>query len=368
MADTQTTYPTTFKIRISAAVMKPETMFLSDKVFASPFSGSGLSEDSMNALQAEVGMLQARLTQSKILEEQLTSLNTQLYDRNNQVEKELYVARQLQQSLLPPFVADSQEQDQAAIAADAMQAFEHCHYRNDYLRITGVYLPCDSLGGDLYDVLPFPDGSVGVAVADVSGHGVPAGFITAIFKAAFYRMTHTYDAPWDIIYHLNNELMDIIKTGDYITGLYTRLTPELSHLRDENIHPRFKLDYAGAGHPYPYVYRGKDFSALHNIPEGSIQRLEENGMPMVWVKGADYPAGSTQLYPGDVVLLFTDGVSEMKNAHDAMFGEDALGKLLGKLMRERPFRRLDAIISTLSDFTEGHPLDDDLSIVLIEVF
>jgi phosphoserine phosphatase RsbU/P len=73
------------------------------------------------------------------------------------------------------------------------------------------------------------------------------------------------------------------------------------------------------------------------------------------------------LYAGDTVLLFTDGVSEMKNPHNAMFGEPALEALLLQYMNERSQRRLDAIINHLSDFTEGHPLEDDLSVVLMEV-
>jgi serine phosphatase RsbU (regulator of sigma subunit) len=211
-------------------------------------------------LQGEIENLRARLSQSKILQEQLNQLNTQLYERNNHVEKELYVARQLQQSLLPPIIKTPLPRALTTPTLlstpnndEQLQSFEHCHYSSPHLTVTGVYMPCDSLGGDLYDVMAFNDGSIGVSVADVSGHGVPAGFITAIYKAAFYRVTNTYNTPWDIMFHLNNELMDIVKTGDYITSFYSKLTPNTNTI-DTNS-PRFTLDYAGAGHPYPFVFR-----------------------------------------------------------------------------------------------------------------
>jgi serine phosphatase RsbU (regulator of sigma subunit) len=321
-------------------------------------------------LQGQLEILQNRLAQSKILQDQLNQLNAQLYERNTHVEKELYIARQLQQSLLPPIIKTLNDQDPSlsedvgTIDDSNLQPFEHCHFRNQYLNIMGVYMPCDALGGDLYDVLPFNDGSIGVSVADVSGHGVPAGFITAIYKAAFYRMTNTYQTPWDIMFHLNNELMDIVKTGDYITSFYSKLTPMPSlHGAFCDKPPRYKMDYAGAGHPYPFVYRAPN----KQHPQGFIERLDKNSMPLIWVKEIDYPQATVMLYPGDSVLLFTDGVSEMKNTRNDIFGEPALESLLLQYMQQRTQRRLDAIINYLSDFTEGHPLEDDLSIVLLEI-
>lgn len=285
------------------------------------------------------------VSQSVQLAEQLNKMNSELYERNTQVEKELYVARQLQQSLLPPFLPDS------TLDPEEVCCYSKCHYKNPKIKISGVYLPCDALGGDIYDVIQFPNGTVGVAIADVSGHGVPAGFITAIFKSSFYRITHNHTCPSAIMHELNNELADIIKTGEYVTGIYGRI------FSVEDQPEQLIFEFSGAGHPYPLYY---------NAAENKLHRLKENGTPLVWIKNSEYPLGRIQLAPGDKVFMFTDGVSEMRNTHQAMYGEEALEQIFLRLAQEQSPRILDEIIQQLSDFTEGYPLEDDLSVVLIE--
>jgi phosphoserine phosphatase RsbU/P len=296
---------------------------------------------------------QRAASQAVTLARQLDQMNAELYERNLQVEKELYIARQLQQSLLPPFLPDVVPEGQEASPlsegdAEAPMRFAKYHYRDDRLVISGIYLPCDALGGDLYDVIAFPDGTVGVSIADVSGHGVPAGFITAIFKSSFYRITHAHGVPDEILFYLNNELADIVKTGDYVTALYTRL-----QYHDDKL----VMEYSGAGHPYPLYYQAKN---------GTVERLQANGTPLVWVKNMEYPLGQLVLEPGDKILLFTDGLTEMRNPVGELYGEDALDRIFLELVQQNPTNLLDNMVRSLSDFAEGHPMEDDLSIVLIE--
>lgn len=295
---------------------------------------------------------QRTAAQAVALARQLDRMNAELYERNLQVEKELYVARQLQQSLLPPFLPEKPSETSAHDPAltDTVQAkLTKCHYQDERLRISGVYLPCDALGGDLYDVIPFPDGTVGISIADVSGHGVPAGFITAIYKSSFYRISYAHGAPDQLLFHLNNELADLVKTGDYITAFYARLQQDAEGVT---------LQYSGAGHPYPIYYRTRDTS---------LERLRENGTPLVWLRNMTYPLGGLRLQPGDKVLLFTDGLTEMRNAQGELYGEERLEHIFPELIRQHPNHLLDALVRHLSDFTDGHPLEDDLSIVLVEV-
>ncbi len=275
---------------------------------------------------------------SQVLANQLNSVNEELYQRNIQVEKELHIARQLQQSLLPPAIPQPED--------DSAPIFTKIHYQDDKIRISGIYLPCDALGGDLYDVIKFPDEALGISITDVSGHGVPAGFITAIFKTSLYRITHQQTDPSVVLYHLNNELFDIVKTGDYVTSIYLRIDPQT-----------MQLDCAGAGHPYPFYYCAK---------EHAIHRLKKNGTPLVWVRDIEYPLDSIQLSPGDKVFLITDGISELKNPAGEMYGEDRVtNHLLEAIEAGAPYLT-DELIGNLSDYTEGAPLEDDISMVLIE--
>ena len=300
--------------------------------------------------------MKAQIWQAKDLSDQLSELNGQLYDRNLLVEKELYGARQLQQSLLPLSLADDKSSKNSSDLQGSeglspnMDVFQlsKLHLNSETLRISGLYLPCDALGGDLYDLITFADGSVGVTVADVSGHGVPAGFITALFKSSFYRITHLHQTPDKVLFYLNNELAEIVKTGDYVTGLYCRFLNEGR-----------SIQLGGAGHPYPLLYRAET---------GAIERLAENGTPLVWIPDMEYGMLEADLQPGDKLLLFTDGITEMMNIHGDMFGEDALERLFKSTIEAKPdISLLDAMIQHLSDFTEGQALGDDLSMVLIEI-
>lgn len=297
-----------------------------------------------------------RHQRSLTLAQQMSEMNAELYDRNCLVERELYVARQLQQSLLPPIIEDENPEPQYSeeellmnpdLAERQMTRFSKKHYDSGKIRVSGIYFPCDALGGDMYDIIPFKDGSVGVTVADVSGHGVPAGFITAIFKASLYRMTITYNEPNDILFHLNNELANIVKTGDYVTGVYCHIGPEGR-----------MAQYSGAGHPYPMCYRKAT---------DSIERLAENGTPLVWIPDMDYPLGEIELNPGDKVFIFTDGISEINNANKDILGEEALEAHLLKAIRgSEDGEILNQLMVSVSTFTEGYPLQDDISMVLIE--
>lgn len=284
--------------------------------------------------------LKKSMEQAGALTRQLEELNKELYQRNIQVEKELYIARQLQQSLLPSAIKRFEEDDENA------PLITKIHYETEKLRVSGIYLPCDALGGDLYDVLKFQDNSLGIAIADVSGHGVPAGFVTAIFKTSLYRVTHQNRDPADVLFHINNELYNIVKTGDYVTAAYLHI--------DLNT---MTVECSGAGHPYPIFYRAQD---------KQIERLQKNGTPLVWVKDIAYPKDTVQLEPGDKILLFTDGVSELRNPAEEMFGEERINENLLEAIESGSPYPTDNLITYLSDFTEGSPLEDDISIVLIE--
>jgi serine phosphatase RsbU (regulator of sigma subunit) len=288
---------------------------------------------------------QKKCYQSRELAEQVNLLNKDLYARSMQMEAELEKTRKLQHSLLPLALER---------AGDEVQfnpfAFTKVHFETEHLRITGLYLPCDALGGDLYDLINFNDGTLGVVVSDVSGHGVPAAFVTAMFKSVFYRTTHAHQTPDQVLYHINNQMAAIVKTGDYLTAVYMRFDPAGKWVQ-----------YGGAGHPYPILYRGQD---------NTVELLEENGMPLVWVPDMDYNMKEVALKSGDYLLLYTDGVTELANTQEELFGEERLCELLKSAVTSPTGmcdEVLDDILMCLSNFTEGQPLNDDMTMLLVQV-
>jgi serine phosphatase RsbU (regulator of sigma subunit) len=337
-------------ILLGAGMVSIQDLYAALKVHATDYISCNADSAWIQARLAFVLTQQQALHQAQALSTQMSELNKELYERNLQVEKELYVARQLQQSLLPPFLpVDPREAELSpdALAALSIPRMSKCHVDTPNIRISGVYIPSDALGGDMYDVITFQDEAIGVAVVDVSGHGVPAGFITTIFKSSFYRATHHIHEPNEILAELNNELANIITTGEYLTGVYCRLNTT-SH----------SLTYSGAGHPYPMWFQANS---------QQVARLEKNGMPLVWVPNMDYPQESIQLNPGDQVLLFTDGVTELKNWQDELFGEERLASVFATFAQSSTPFVLDTLIQELSDFSNGAPLSDDFSMVLVEI-
>jgi|GEM_PF-3811189 len=269
------------------------------------------------------------------------TLNRDLEKRNMSTEKELDKTRELQLSLLPPGISDDQSFNPFAISK--------LHYKSDVSTVHGLYLPCDAIGGDLYDMIEFADGTLGILMSDVSGHGVPAAFVTAMLKSAFYKITHQYHSPDQVLYHLNNQLAGVVKTGHYSTAFYM-------HFDEANK----TIHFAGAGHPYPCLYRAKT---------GTIEHLEENGMPLVWVPDTPYAMQELQLYSGDKLLIFTDGITELGNPAGDMYGEENVDALLKQVIETgaKGGEILDEMLVTLSDFTQGHPLGDDMTMMLIDI-
>ncbi len=297
-------------------------------------------------LQQHLQSWQFHHRQYHTLQEMLSTVNTlneELEHRGLQLEKELSKTRVLQQSLLPKGIAPQ-------AADDLGYPSSQLHYSQHGINVSGLYLPCDAIGGDLYDLMEFADGNMGLLMADVSGHGVPAAFITAMLKASFYRITHQVQAPDQVLFQLNNQLAEVITTGDYLTAFYLRL------MEQGNL-----VQFGGAGHPYPLFFEARS---------GQVKRLEENGTPLVWVPDMEYAMQSQALSPGDKLLLFTDGVSELHNPHGELFGEERLEEAFGAIClacQGGPSQELlEQVLFALSDFSEGHPLQDDLSMVLVE--
>jgi serine phosphatase RsbU (regulator of sigma subunit) len=275
--------------------------------------------------------------------DEMFNLTEELRNRSLDMEKELEKTRILQLSLLPP------ELNVANTSDYNPYSYSKLHYTSSTLQVHGLYLPCEAIGGDLYDLITFQDGSLGILMNDVSGHGIPAAFVTAMVKSSFYRITHHHQSPDQVLFHLNNQLAEVVKTGEYSTAIYLHFNESTR-----------RLQFAGAGHPYPYHYHAKT---------GEVSRLQENGTPLVWVPNMPYAMQELTVEVGDKILLFTDGISELQNTQDDMFGEERLDELLKVVIEEGHTggELLDAMLGVLSDFTEGQPLGDDMTMLLLEV-
>lgn len=204
------------------------------------------------------------------------------------------------------------------------------------------YEPMNAVAGDLYDVLT-RDGGLGVFVADVSGHGVPAALVASMVKVAFAAQAPHADDPSRVLAEVNRTLCGSLE-GAYVTAAYAWLDVETS-----------RLAYAAAGHP-PLLLRQAD----------GVQQLIANGVMMGMLSSATYPSTSRQLARGDRIVLYTDGVIEAFNPKGELFELDRLIALLDA-SRDGPERFAEAVLARVAAWQGGGGATDDLTLVVLEV-
>jgi len=239
------------------------------------------------------------------------------------LSNELEIARQIQSALLPRLGE--------AIAGMQIQA---------------RYSPAGSVAGDFYDVLS--DGSgLGVLIADVSGHGVPAALSASMLKVALRAQTDRMARPAQVLSELNRALGDMLG-NQFITAAYVYFDPQ-----------RRELHYSGAGHP-PIL--------LWHAAARRVEALEENGLFLGPFPGAEYRAICARFEPGDRCLLYTDGVVEASNRQDEEFGAMRLIDFLAASSA----LPADSLCSVLLDRVTGwagqepDSQQDDISFILVE--
>ena len=221
------------------------------------------------------------------------------------------------------------------------------------LSLAAHYDTASRAGGDYYDLFPLADGRWGILIADVSGHGTPAAVVMAVTHA----VAHTYSgpdasepcAPCAMLTYINQKLVGRYDAGAvmFVTAWYGVYDPADRSLR-----------YAAAGHPPPRVRRGADLISLD----------QAGGLPLGISPHANYESARVQLEPDDLMLLFTDGITEAFSPERQQFGEPRLEAILrGAARQTSPDRLVNQTLEQLRDFTGPGPLADDQTLLAIGI-
>ena len=237
------------------------------------------------------------------------------------LEREMNVAREVQRELLPR----------------AAPRFEG-------LELAGVCRPAIAVGGDYYDYLRQADGRPGLVIADISGKGVPAAILMASLQASVRSLFPTAADPGQLHERLNNALCGSSSTARYATAFLADFEPGAR-----------RLTYSNAGHLPALVIRG-----------GQTLRCQEGGIPIGLFEGVTYDTGALTLEPGDLLALFTDGVTEAPGPGGEEFGEDRLADLLRARKGGSLEAALQAVLDALLDWG-GPAAHDDVTLVLARV-
>jgi sigma-B regulation protein RsbU (phosphoserine phosphatase) len=241
------------------------------------------------------------------------------------ISHELETARQIQSFILPGETTDIEG-----------------------LQIAARYIPMASVAGDFYDFAKTDEEHLGILVADVSGHGVPASLISSMVKIAFASQASYVSNPARILFELNNILYGKLE-ADFVTAAYLFIDAA-----------KGLIHYAAAGHPPLFLWRSV---------EEKIYEFREKGIILGQFQDVPYRDISFDLKAGDRIFLFTDGIVETSNSADDIFGYNRLKDFITRHADLSANQFADRFIQHLFDWSaksSGEALDDDLTLIVAD--
>lgn len=249
---------------------------------------------------------------------------TQRYEeRLLSLHKELEIARDIQSRLLPE-------------SSSVVHGVE----------IASRYIPASSVAGDFYDFLA-KDAGVGVLIADVSGHGIPAALSASMVKVAVRAQMDRAGDPAEVLHGMNSTLCGNLQ-GQFVSAAYLFLDTAQG-----------RLTYSAAGHPPLLVWRSR---------QQQVESVEENGLLLGIFPGSSYTAKTVPLEHGDRCLLYTDGILEASCPSGEEFGVERLKEFLARhaSLAAEPF--CNALVEDLARWGgTSRQLPDDVTIVAIDL-
>jgi serine phosphatase RsbU (regulator of sigma subunit) len=208
------------------------------------------------------------------------------------------------------------------------------------------YATSTRAGGDYYDVLPMPDGRIGIVIADATGHGTPAAVLMAMAKALLRGASGTLTTPDATLARLNGQLHDTIPPGWFLTACLVVLDPASG-----------RFTYALAGHEPPIVVRART---------GAAERLPDaGGPPLGPFDEPSFAADGDELQPGDTLVLYTDGVTEAMNEDHDLFGLEGLQAALSESAGVRLPGVKARLMVALDVHRDGAAMSDDTTILML---
>jgi len=251
--------------------------------------------------------------------------NIRLFEREQkmmQMERELETAAQIQRRLLPTGAPD-------------LAGYE----------MTGYNLPCREVGGDYYDFLPCGDGRMGIVIGDVSGKGMGAALLMATLQASFRAHAGLGLSPPDLVARLNQTVAAASMSNKFISFFYGELNAANGELR-----------YVNAGHNPPLLLR----------TTGEVERLRAGGMILGVMGDSTYTDRIVEIRPGDLLVLFSDGITESQNEAGEEFGEERLIEVMRAAVSGNAESIRDQVESAVDAFVGKAPQFDDITLTVLK--
>lgn len=278
-------------------------------------NGQPVGEDDVDFLRSLAAQGAAALDRQRLTRE---------WVEKQKLEKEMAVARQIQRGLLP-------ESDPSIEGWD----------------IAGVNIPCLTVGGDYYDYVESSGGKLGVAIADVSGKGTGPALLMASVQASLRTLSGLGDLPLDVLFSRLNEIVfRSTESSKYVTVFYSLLDPANG-----------ELTYVNAGHVYPLLLRGG----------GDVESLSQGSQVVGLLPEVQVEVGCTRLDPGDLLVLYTDGLSETRSPDGEEFEEGGRIVKTARAVANLSAREIvGRLVSAVRAFAAEAGLSDDLTLVVVK--
>ena len=291
---------------------------VSEKVFGiiyadSPIAEGRFTEDHLKVLTTLASVAAIRVENARLMEARF---------QQERLERELQLASEIQQRFqpaAPPIVAGYELQ--------------------------GISFPCYEIGGDYYDFIERDDGRLVIALGDVSGKGTAAALLMSSLHAAIHAQTGSHDTIVETISAVNRYLADNIPPNRFITLFYAELDPESG-----------AVSFLNAGHNPPLIVHAA----------GTVEQLASGGLPLGIKADADYREGRTTLQMGDVLVIYSDGVTEAASPNGEEFGPTRLYEVVSRNVDASAAGIRDRIESALTKFSQGTQAADDITLVIVK--
>jgi sigma-B regulation protein RsbU (phosphoserine phosphatase) len=217
--------------------------------------------------------------------------------------------------------------------------------KNEVFDIAGLANPADETGGDYFDFLPLTNNRLGIAIGDVSGHGIGPALLMAQTHAFMRAFSQTYEDIEGFLKRVNKALVETTHQDRLITLFYVRLDPD-----------QRMFEFVGAGH-----------RAHVSHSDGSVETLITKGIPLAIDNDAAFPASKLQPFqPGQILVMATDGFSEAVNSSGRQFGDERITDTVHR-HRDLPAREIvEKVFEEVRQFSDGRPQLDDMTLVIVK--
>ncbi|MDQ3175385.1 MAG: SpoIIE family protein phosphatase, partial [Acidobacteriota bacterium] len=291
---------------------------VSEKVFGiiyadSPIADGRFTEDHLKVLTTLASVAAIRVENARLVEARL---------QQERLERELQLAMEIQQRFQPT-------------APPVVPGYE----------LQGISFPCYEIGGDYYDFIERENGRLVIALGDVSGKGTAAALLMSSLHASVHAQTGSHDTLSETISAVNRYLADNIPANRFVTLFYAELDPASG-----------ALSFLNAGHNPPLVVHAA----------GTVEQLASGGLPLGIKRNAEYREGRTQMQMGDILVIYSDGVTEAASPSGEEFGATRLYEVVSRNIDASAAGVRDRIESALTKFSQGTEAADDITLVIVK--